>query len=595
MKKTKVTIRRMLKFELRLCFLNCPFLMTAEILASIIHGFSFVLVTIMTQKFFDKASTAIGHHENIEQVIIGAIILGVTVIGNHIINGGENYLWEVNYKKICGFSYRKLYQNVATVPAEEFENTKFLDNLQKAISGAEHFTQPLFAVIALSTFYLAYFLGMSWYIFKINPILSIAIILVFVPSFIGQFFKIYLYAKLADDSASHERKVGYYENCICGKEFLKETRTLGALPFFQKLYKEELELLANKRWKTNKKAALIGAVVKSITLLGYMGILILFVFELLHGKITVGVFSALYISIEKLFSMMDEVIETIGECTENIGLMRNYIQLLDYIEEKRKIEKKAESILINEGIDLSNVSYRYIDAENKALSNINLHITAGETVAIIGENGSGKTTLAKVITGLLNPSSGNILYSGKNISEYDNRSIYSNISIVSQYFQRYKMTLRNNITISSNKDDDASEIKDFLEHVGVDVNSEKFTEGLDTTLSREFDGIDLSGGQWQRISIARGLYRDHDLLVLDEPTAAIDPIEESNLFELFAELLKEKTSIIVTHRLGCVKLADRIVVMDGGKIIEEGKHDELIIKKGKYYEMYNAQAKWYVW
>lgn len=163
------------------------------------------------------------------------------------------------------------------------------------------------------------------------------------------------------------------------------------------------------------------------------------------------------------------------------------------------------------------------------------------------------------------------------------------------------MTLGENISISSNKErffKDNKDIKEKLqlavEKSDLEINEEKFNKGFDTMLSREFDGIDLSGGQWQRIAIARGFYKDHNMIVLDEPTAAIDPVEETKIYNKFAEMSKGKTAIIVTHRLGSAKIADRIVVMDKGKIIEIGTHEELINSKGKYSEMYVFQSKWYM-
>jgi ATP-binding cassette subfamily B protein len=174
--------------------------------------------------------------------------------------------------------------------------------------------------------------------------------------------------------------------------------------------------------------------------------------------------------------------------------------------------------------------------------------------------------------------------------------LFKNISGVFQNFQKYKMTLGDNISISN-----LGLTNDLKEHTLIqachqaelDTTSKEFTKSFDTMLSREFDGVDLSGGQWQRVAIARGLYKANDIIVLDEPTAAIDPIEETRLYQQFAQLAKDKTAIIVTHRLGSAQIADRIVVMDKGEIVEMGMHRELLLKNGKYAEMYETQKKWY--
>jgi len=226
-----------------------------------------------------------------------------------------------------------------------------------------------------------------------------------------------------------------------------------------------------------------------------------------------------------------------------------------------------------------------------------LQVKAGETIAIVGENGAGKTTLVKLMTGIYLPAEGDVKIGGIDTSKISPQFLYSGISGVFQKYQRYKITLEENITISSMEYKENEKLKVDLERAisksDLIIDEEKFPKGYETMLSREFDGVDLSGGQWQRIAIARGFYRGHNMIVLDEPTAAIDPVEETKIYRKFAEMSKGKTSIIVTHRLGSAKIANRIIVMDNGKISEIGTHEELMEKKGKYAQMYEAQSKWY--
>ena len=228
--------------------------------------------------------------------------------------------------------------------------------------------------------------------------------------------------------------------------------------------------------------------------------------------------------------------------------------------------------------------------DEKALNDITLTIKKGETVAIVGENGAGKSTLVRVLTGLYTPKLGEVYIGGIDTKLAHSNSIFKKVSGVFQHFQRYKMTLAENVSISDTKTMvDTDRVKLSLKE--SEFNNEKIK--LDTMLSPEFNGVDLSGGQWQRVAIARGIYRKNEFIVLDEPTAAIDPIEEARLYNQFRNLTKGKCAILVTHRLGSVKLAEKIVVMDRGKIKEFGTHEELIAQRGKYYKMWIAQAKWY--
>jgi len=195
-----------------------------------------------------------------------------------------------------------------------------------------------------------------------------------------------------------------------------------------------------------------------------------------------------------------------------------------------------------------------------------------------------------MVMGLYNPTEGVVLYGSENIAKYTNTFKFSNISAVFQNFIKYKLSAEDNIRISNISSQDSIEKSSSKINLSFDdlkINNE-------TILSREFGGQELSGGEWQRIAIARGLYRPHDLIVLDEPTAAIDPIEEANVFSTFKKLSDNKTSIFVTHRLGSTQIADKIIVMENGRIVEEGTNQELIDLKGKYFYLLESQAKWYV-
>ena len=242
-------------------------------------------------------------------------------------------------------------------------------------------------------------------------------------------------------------------------------------------------------------------------------------------------------------------------------------------------------------IRLKHIGFTYPMSKKEALSDISLTLYQGQTVALVGENGSGKTTLCRVLMGLYQPDKGEIFYGDHLLSTLE----LMNISAVFQKYCRYKMTVSENIQLGEFwKKTDEKELKGICKDVGIHLEQEHFTNGIYTMLGREFDGIELSGGQWQRIAIARGLFKNSNMIILDEPTAAIDPLEETRLYQDFAKICKNKTAVIVTHRLASARIADRVIVMKEGKVIQDGSHEQLISVEGEYKKMYEEQKKWYV-
>lgn len=312
---------------------------------------------------------------------------------------------------------------------------------------------------------------------------------------------------------------------------------------------------------------------------------------LMNREITIGVFAAVFNSIGGLYAMMEELVfEQINDMSKNTGTIENYLNFLDIDERRSTTDIKLEW----GDITLENVSFSYPNSETHAVKNASFTLKKGETIAIVGENGSGKSTLIRLITGLYLPANGKVIVSGFDTKELTQKSLYENTTAVFQKYQRYQMTLEDNITISQSQIEyNKSTLDNICEIAGINKDDSSFTDGYDTMLSREFGGVDLSGGQWQRIAIARGFFKSHNLIVLDEPTAAIDPYEETRIYNQFAKISKDKSAIIVTHRLGSVKIADRIIVMKNGEVEEIGTHNELIQANKEYTRLYMSQEQWY--
>ena len=563
-------------------------------LVGILHGISHGLKTLMTQKFFDSVMLLANSSGVLGEVFLITIALGIALMLSQVLNGIDNFMLN-NGENIIIRHIEKITNNKAgKLELITFEDTESLDDIKRAKEGIRNSAELVIILTSILTLYLPYFIFMGIYLYKLNSILALSLVIIFIPTLLTQFIRVKVFTELADGSAPIRREYEYYEKCIVDKEYFKETRLLGAFEYFKDLYTESLRLLNKEIWKAEKKAELMELGMKMITLLGYMGVLYLLFKSLMNGDISVGAFSAVFGSIAFMFSVMEEVIcRRFGQIANNLGTIKNLIRFLDMPESSGEVVDINLNMVPN--ISINNVSFCYPGSNKNSLSNINLEVKAGETIAIVGENGAGKTTLVKLMMGLYVPKEGNVLIGGNDTSKVLSKSIYGNISAVFQKHQRYKMTLGENIAISSIYEDNKSKaIQDASIKADLEINEGNFKDGYATMLSREFAGIDLSGGQWQRIAIARGFYRKHNMIVLDEPTAAIDPSMETAIYRKFADMAEGKTAIIVTHRLGAAKIANRIIVIDGGKIVEIGTHDELISRSGKYSKMYKEQSKWYV-
>jgi ABC-type multidrug transport system fused ATPase/permease subunit len=248
-------------------------------------------------------------------------------------------------------------------------------------------------------------------------------------------------------------------------------------------------------------------------------------------------------------------------------------------------------------IEFENVSFSYPGGKRQVLKNINLKFRPGETVVLVGLNGAGKTTFIKLLTRLYDPTEGRILLDGRDIKEYDTAELYKMFGIIFQDFGKYAASVSENIEFGNvNKEPDEKRVREAAVQANAQMFIDKLADGYDTPLMRYFEtnGIELSIGQWQKLAIARAFYSDADILILDEPTASLDPIAEQEIFNQFDALRADKTTIFVSHRLSSATIASKIVVLEYGELVEEGTHKELMAKGGKYYELFSTQANRYI-
>lgn len=559
---------------------------------AILHGISWGGITVFQQRFFDKVTLFIGKGNQLRDVLTAFLLLALVYFFCQVFNGAGNYVLEMMIKKMEGVLSFGIHEKVSHLGPIDFEQAEKLNIINKAEEGKSSAIQLVSTIQGMLCFYLPYFLFMSIYLFHLKSILLLILPLIFIPTMLTQIVKVKMFGGIEDSSATQRRKVEYFESCIRGKKYFKETRQLGAYSFFRMKFLEAQDILFRLKYRTTMKTNLIELGMKLITAIGYIGIILLLAKSILEQSISIGMFIAILNALTELYSFMEEIIcYHIGEAAKGMGKVSNYVRFMALEEEKRAEEKK----LYYDRIELKDVTFTYPGADSPAVEHIDLEVGGNETIAIVGENGSGKTTLVKLIMGLYPPTEGKVLVDGYDIAGLHRRAVHEKISAVFQNFQKYNMTFGENIGISQTKKIMAEEeLGCICTQSGIDINVWGLQEGYHTMLGREFGGMDLSGGQWQRTAIARGYFRDHKVIVLDEPTSAIDPYEESNMYGTFDSMAKGKIAFLITHRMGSVKIADRIIVLKDGKILEQGTFEELMRSRdGEFHKMYSLQQRWY--
>lgn len=397
-------------------------------------------------------------------------------------------------------------------------------------------------------------------------------------------YKAKLWRRDFETSSQCQREEEAYSAAMTDSTACKESRITGAAAFLMEKWNVSRTLRDQLAHRKSKTIYLLHLLTAPITVAGTAGGLLASAILLYRGRIDFPTFTAGVAAYGSLVS----VLKSLADSMENEAQFRRMIQPFFRYWNLPERGGSEETESLQGDIRLEDVSFRYPGAKKDAISHLSLTISQGETLAIVGENGAGKTTLANLILGLYQPTEGKIFYGDQELSLLQEASLHRYQSAVMQSFVRYQTTAGDNIALGNPRKQDASEIETRLREI--------FPQGeirTDTPLGKEFGGRELSGGQWQQLSCARGFYKDADFLLLDEPTSAIDPLKERALVDRFHLALKGKTGLIITHRLGAVSLANHILVLEQGKIAQYGTLQVLLEDEGIFRTLWESQAEAY--
>jgi ATP-binding cassette, subfamily B, bacterial len=396
------------------------------------------------------------------------------------------------------------------------------------------------------------------------------------------------------------RQLDIYYNILLSEIFAKEVRILSIQPIILEKWAELYRATHEKMYRIRLKGGSFTFMTSCFEGLGLAIPYFVIVSGVIDRIYTIGDLVLLSGLILQVRVGLNRSISSLNQLLSNILSIRPIFQFLDLelILNDQNTSYSLNDGLEEAGLNIKNINFSYPGSTQRALQGINLKVMPGELIVIVGENGSGKSTLAKLICRFYDPQSGSIVWNGQNIRAIPVDHLRSKMAVVFQDFARFPASVRENIGWANlEKLNDDVFIKRLLLKVKLFRFFDQNYEGMDTLLTKLFDGgTDLSGGQWQRIAIARALARidTTELLILDEPTASIDPENEHDIYALIREMSKHCTTLVVSHRLGMARFADRVVVLNDGRVIEEGTHDALMLQAGKYSEMFNKQMSQYV-
>ncbi len=598
-KQPRPSFPRVMGAMLCLAFRTQPWLFLIYLLTS--AGFTLLLVADLhlIRVLLDRLPLFVEGSLSFQAVLETILLLGGVNVLYMLMNAAMNLSFEILSHLADARMTEAMAHKAGRLELICFESAELYDGIEKAHAGRNRGFDAMETFLCSLIFHGGYFLALGFYLAPLEPVLMMGVFAAFLPVALSRVIRTSAFYNTENKVAPLRREFNHYEAALTDRAFFKETRTSGAVPFFHRKYNQVIADYNREMWRTELRTGAIDLGLKVLTLSGYVGLLLLLVRFVLTSQVSPGLFGAVYFAMDAIFKWFEELFDRLGFAFENAAFGSNYLAFLESPER----ESGHAPLPRNRGVELRQVSFRYPGAEENALENVTLSICPGESVALVGENGAGKSTLVRLIAGLYHPDGGSVQIGGADLCDGADETRFQRLSAVFQHYQRYRMTLLDNVRVGAPQTEVATDETDAdererataaLTQAGFyDCLGARLDAGLDVMLAREFGGLDLSGGEWQRVAIARGLYRPHDTIILDEPTAAIDPLEEDQVYRTFLDTARGKTAIIVTHRLGLARIADRILVMERGRIVQDGSHAELIAAPGPYARMFQAQAAWY--
>ena len=518
-------------------------------------------------------------------------------VASDAINRGTVLLDSLLGDKFSNETSARLMRHAGTLDLAQFEDADFYDKLERARRQTTGRTALMSQVLGqFQSLITIGFLAVGLIAF--SPWLILLIAVAVVPAFLGESHFNERSYSLNSQWTPERRELDYYRYIGASDETAKEIKIFGLSDFLV----DRFSTIAEKYYQANKNISVSrarwGSLFAAVGAAGYYGAYIIIILQTIRGQITIGDLTFLAGSFARLRGLLEGVLNQFSSMAEGALYLQDFFDFfnMEPLVKREATEYRSFPRPIRQGFVFEDVGFRYPNSERWAVRHLNFTLHAGEKLALVGENGAGKTTLIKLLSRLYDPTEGRILLDGQPIQAYDPGELRAEIGVIFQDFVRYQMNAATNIAVGKIAEERNLEKIDDAAYRGMaDRVIEKLPQGYEQMIGKRFaNGVDLSGGEWQKIAISRAYMREAQILVLDEPTAALDARAEYEVFRRFSDLTAGKTAVLISHRFSTVRMADRILVLQNGQMLEIGTHEELLEKDGKYAELFGLQAQGYL-
>ncbi len=599
----------------RLVWETGPWILFVMMFMAVFNGVMPVIATVIGANILNALAGAVGtlplglplaeqidamiQNEACRDIVFWLVVQFAFTFIRSIVNNVNTIVSRIYGEMVVNHIKLKIMHKAKTVDLASFDTPEFYEKLENANREAGsrpiHILNASFSVISTIISMVSFIIMLI----AVSPVAPVIITVLAVPSAIINFVYRRKNAMYVRHRSKERRIMSYYSGLITNKDRVKELRLYNLSDLFIDRYNQTFKRYFKGLRKLFIAEGIWHIVLHIINSAANCGLFVFIASQVCNGSQKVGNYNMYISALNHISSGVSSLITTTATIYEGtlfidnmIDFMKNESKMVPSIEEPLKPKRHVPHT-----IEFRNVTFRYPGSDRDVIKNVSFVINPGDTVVLVGLNGAGKTTLIKLLTRLYDPTDGEILLDGHNIKEYDVTELYKIFGIIFQDFGRYAVSVTENIAFGDmDRECTEENIKTAAYQSNADTFIDDLPDGYDTPLTRVFEenGTELSGGQWQKLSIARAFYSDSDIIILDEPTASLDPMAEQEIFNRFDELRQDKTTVFVSHRLSSATTANKIFVLEYGELIEVGSHTELMAKRGRYYELFSTQASRYI-